>query len=72
MWYRNGGRGAYHLAREDWIRSGKAVCGAAIPNPGYTAKDVAAAHATGRDVCRRCTASTYKGDKPWHGIERPW
>jgi hypothetical protein len=49
-WYRNATRNdrtgsnftgagttvAYHAARADWIRSGRALCGVNISRPGYT------------------------------------
>lgn len=35
-WYRNAGRGPrYHAGRPDWIRSGRAMCGADISRPTY-------------------------------------
>ena len=34
-WYRNAGRTRYHAARLDWIRSGRALCGADIRRPGF-------------------------------------
>ena len=54
-WYRNAGRGAYHLERHDWVRSGKAVCGADIRHPGFVAdtrEDLALVR--GRRVCGHC------------------
>lgn len=53
-WYRNAGRGAYHKAREDWVRSGKAVCGAEIRRPGFVARDVAEVKRAGRRPCGHC------------------
>jgi len=57
-WYRNVlGPSRYHLAREDWIRSGRAVCGADIKSPAYTAEHRVTAdglpHPAGR--CGHCS-----------------
>ena len=62
-WYRNAGRGdnpgrkvnlnpnrpRFHKAREDWIRSGLAVCGADIRRAGFVQVRGIPSHA-----CQRC------------------
>jgi hypothetical protein len=53
-WYRNAGRTRYHLARTDYIRSGKGVCGATIPKPGFTARDSAEIGRAGQRPCDHC------------------
>lgn len=50
-WYRNGRRGKYHAERSDWTRSGKAMCGGSIKNPGYT-KSLRTF--LDRDLCSHC------------------
>lgn len=52
-WYRNPG-GAYHWARADWIETGRAVCGAAIPRPPYMAWTLADARTTKQRICVHC------------------
>ena len=37
-YYRNV-RGKYHRDREDWVQSGRAVCGADIRRPAFTLTD---------------------------------
>jgi hypothetical protein len=51
-WYRNAGhKTAYHQARADWVRSGKAICGASIATPGYVCDNpINLTH----KVCKRC------------------
>lgn len=34
-WYHNAGSHKLHKPKTDWFRSGKAICGANISNPGY-------------------------------------
>jgi hypothetical protein len=54
-WYRNAGCRAYHLARRDWVFSGKAVCGTDIAHPGFVAdsrEDLALVQ--GRRACKHC------------------
>lgn len=58
QWYANRG-GKYHLARRDWVQSGRAACGADIRSPALTFKDDAAFRqaASGRHMrirCKRC------------------
>lgn len=53
-WYRNGARGAFHLERADWVRSGKAECGSAIKNPGYTLSSPMLGQSR---LCKRCLAA---------------
>lgn len=53
-WYRNAGRTAYHKARNDWVRSGKAVCGAQIRRPGFAARDTAEVERAGQRACKHC------------------
>lgn len=64
--YRNAGPGAYHVAGDDWLRTGIAVCGQSIATPGFTAStrgsvaDLrAAVELTGRRLCGHCYAITY-------------
>ena len=33
MWYRNAGSKVYHKAAEDYVRTGKGICGADIGRP---------------------------------------
>lgn len=35
-WYRNAGKGKYHLAGDDWVRTGRAVCGRDISKPAFS------------------------------------
>lgn len=54
-WYRNIG-GVYHRATRDWVRTGRAICGADISRPafvayGYEKPKLSCAH------CRRKEAS---------------
>jgi len=53
-WYRNAGRGKYHRAREDWVRSGRAVCGANISRPGFVARDREEVERTRNGACKHC------------------
>jgi len=53
-WYRNAGRARYHKARTDWVRSGRAVCGADIRRPGYVADTLEQARYAKRPVCKHC------------------
>jgi hypothetical protein len=52
-WYRNGTRGAFHLERSDWVRSGKAACGGTIKNPGYALSSPMLGQSK---LCRQCVA----------------
>jgi hypothetical protein len=53
-WYRNAGRTVYHRAADNWIRRGKAVCGAKISRPGFVARDTAEIKRAGKRPCKRC------------------
>lgn len=35
-WYANARKGTYHLEAPDWVRTGRALCGANIAKPGWT------------------------------------
>lgn len=35
VWYRNAGSRTYHARAEDWVQTGKAVCGADLRRPGF-------------------------------------
>lgn len=52
-WCRKGLRGSFHLERADWVRSGKAACGAPIRNPGYT---VSSPMLGAQRLCKACLA----------------
>lgn len=51
-WYRNAGparRTSYHAAADDWVRTGRAICGRSIASPAFTS------HAPGlKDTCLDC------------------
>ena len=53
-WYRNAGSARYHLARDDWTRTGRAVCGARIPRPGYVASTAEEATTARSEPCKHC------------------
>ncbi len=54
LWYRNAGRTAYHKARTDWIRSGRAVCGADIRRAGFVADTVEQIARANKRACGHC------------------
>ena len=62
-WYRNAGSEVYHLARTNWVRSGRARCGVSIRHPGYVATNLAEVEATKRSrPCKRCKNKMEKND----------
>lgn len=38
--YAMAGARQYHIAADDWVASGKAICGADIARPGWTIPDI--------------------------------
>lgn len=67
-WYRNSGRGdrpgvvnlnkarpKYHAAREDWIATGRAMCGASIARPGFESDRTV--YTPDAERCARCFAT---------------
>lgn len=52
-WYANHGR-AFHHEAPDWVRSGKALCGASIRNPGWA---VTSPMPGVQRLCKRCLAA---------------
>jgi hypothetical protein len=58
-WYRNGTRGAFHCEARNWVRSGLAVCGAAIKNPGYTVTSPVPGQTK---LCQRCLKAVQEND----------
>ena len=50
-WHRNGTRGSFHHEAADWVRSGRAACGASIKNPAYTISSPAFGQTA---LCRSC------------------
>ena len=58
-WYRNAGRTRYHAARPDWVRSGRALCGADIKRPGFVSDNGPPAHpGTSLGACAHCRKQT--------------
>lgn len=58
-WVRMAGSRRYHMEREDWVRTGRAVCGAAIPRP-YS-EYAGAGHPTQPEYVRLAAYPAYYG-----------
>lgn len=65
-WYRNAPRAGtsprWHMARVDWIRSGRAVYGREITSPGYVI-DAGRLASPPLGACKRCAAIFREGRK---------
>lgn len=50
IWYKNNKGNVFHKPEADWIRSGKAVCGAMLARPGWFVEDPTPL----QRLCKRC------------------
>jgi hypothetical protein len=65
-WYRNAGppsRNRYHLARADWTRSGRALCGADVGRACYVVDKGPPRGGLERFTCKACLRRARKVTK---------
>lgn len=55
-------RARYHVEAPDYVRTGRARCGADIGRAGFYARSLVEALATGRGVCKRCAPAQTLAD----------